>query len=76
MRADLALFPMDSIGFFPVGDPKAALCYSSAGLRADTVLVNGNILLEHGEFKTIDAERVKYEIGKLDERLTGKEENV
>ena len=72
-RADLALFPMDSVGFFPVGDPKAALCYASAGLRADTVLVDGRVLLLHGEFKTIDAARVKYEIGKLDERLTGKE---
>ena len=69
LRADLALFDMGSVGFFPVGDPKAALCYSSAGLRADTVLVNGEILLEHGEFKTIDAARVKYEIGRLDERL-------
>ena len=73
MRADLALFDMSSVGFFPVGNPKAALCYSSAGLCADTVLVDGKILLKHGEFKTIDAARVKYEIEKLDQRLTGKE---
>lgn len=73
MRADLALFDMGSVGFFPVGDPKAALCYSSAGLCADTVLVDGRILLKHGEFRTIDAERVKYEIAKIDQRLSGKE---
>lgn len=73
MRADLVLFDMGSVGFFPVGDPKAALCYSSAGLRADTVLVDGRVLLEHGEFKTIDAERVRFEIEKLDKRLRGKE---
>lgn len=73
MRADLALFDMSSIGFFPVGNPKAALCYSSAGLCADTVLVNGRVLLERGEYKTIDAERVKFEIEKLDRRLSGKD---
>ena len=73
MRADLTLFDMSSVGFFPVGNPKAALCYSSAGLCADTVLVNGRVLLEHGEYKTIDAERVKFEIEKLDRRLSGKD---
>lgn len=63
--ADLSLFDMNSVGFYPIGDPKSALCYSSAGLRADTVIVNGKVLLEKGEFKTIDEERVRYEIKKL-----------
>jgi len=67
--ADLSLFDLDSPGFFPIGDPKAALCYSSAGLKADTVIVNGRVLLEKGEFKTIDAERVRYEIKALVKRL-------
>lgn len=67
--ADLSLFDLNSVGFFPLLDPKAALCYSSAGLRADTVLVGGRILLEHGEFTTIDKQRVFYEIRKLTERL-------
>jgi 5-methylthioadenosine/S-adenosylhomocysteine deaminase len=67
--ADLSLFDLNSPGFFPIGDPKAALCYSSAGLKADTVLVNGQILLEKGEFKTIDAERVRYEINAMTGRL-------
>ena len=67
--ADLSLFDLNSPGFFPIGDPKAALCYSSAGLKADTVIVNGRVLLEKGEFKTIDAERVRYEIKALMKRL-------
>ena len=67
--ADLSLFDLNSSGFFPIGDPKAALCYSSAGLKADTVIVNGRVLLEKGEFKTIDAERVRYEIKALMKRL-------
>lgn len=67
--ADLSLFDLNSAGCFPIGDPKAALCYSSAGLKADTVIVNGRVLLEKGEFKTIDAERVRYEIKALMKRL-------
>lgn len=68
-RADLSLFSLNSSGFFPIGDPKAALCYSSAGLKADTVLVDGRVLLENGEFKSIDAGRVRYEINALTKRL-------
>ena len=67
--ADLSLFNLNSSGFFPIGDPKAALCYSSAGLKADTVIVNGRVLLEKGEFKTIDSERVRFEIKALMKRL-------
>lgn len=67
--ADLVLFDMDYPGFFPVRNAKSALCYSSAGLTAETVLVNGQVLLEKGEFKTIDADRVRFEIRALEKRL-------
>jgi 5-methylthioadenosine/S-adenosylhomocysteine deaminase len=69
MCADLSLFDLDAPGFMPIGDPKAALCYSSAGLKAETVIINGQILLEKGEFKTIDAARVRHEIRALAKRL-------
>lgn len=69
MKADLSLFDLSYPGFYPLGDPKAAFCYASAGLRAETVLVNGRILLDKGEFTSIDAERVRYEIEALDRRL-------
>ena len=68
-RADLSLFSLDEPGFLPVGDPKSALCYSSAGLRAETVLVNGRVLLEKGEFTTIDADKVKFNIKAISKRL-------
>lgn len=68
-RADLSLYDLNSSGFFPLGDPKSALVYANAGLKAETVLVNGVVLLDKGEFKTIDAERVRYEIKGLQKRL-------
>lgn len=70
-RADLSLFDLNEPGFFPIGDPKAALCYSSAGLKADTVLVNGKILLDKGEFTTIDADKVRFKIKAVSARLDG-----
>lgn len=69
MAADLSIFNLDYPGFFPLGEPKAALCYASSGLQAETVLVNGRVLLEKGEYKTIDADRVKFEINALSKRL-------
>lgn len=68
-RADLSLFDLNSPGFFPLGDPKSALVYANAGLKAETVMVNGEVLLDKGEFKTIDAERVRHEIKGLQKRL-------
>lgn len=67
--ADLSLYDLNSSGFFPLGDPKSALVYANAGLKAETVMVNGVVLLDKGEFKTIDAERVRYEIKGLQKRL-------
>lgn len=69
MAADFALYDLDTPCFFPLGDPKAALCYSSAGLRAETVIIGGRIVLEKGEYKTIDAEMVKYKINQISRRL-------
>ncbi|MEG0876138.1 MAG: amidohydrolase [Oscillospiraceae bacterium] len=69
MQADLSLFNLREPGFFPIGDPRAALCYSSAGLSAETVLVNGRILLENGEYTSIDSDRVIYEIRAMCKRL-------
>lgn len=68
-RADLCLFNMNEPSFMPTGNPKSALCYSSAGLRAETVLVNGRILLDKGEFTTIDAEKAMFHIKEISKRL-------
>lgn len=68
-KADLALFPIDRPDMIPLSDSVSALCYSSAGLRADTVIVNGKPVIKKGEFLTIDMEQVTYEINKTAKRL-------
>lgn len=70
-KADLAMFDLDVPELTPLGEPRASLCYSGESLIADTVLVNGRVLLEKGEFLTIDAEKVKYEFKRMNDRLYG-----
>ena len=69
MAADLSLLNLDTPELFPLGSPRAALSYASAGLKAETVLINGKIVLEKGEFKTIDTEKLKSKINDITHRL-------
>lgn len=56
--ADLAIFDLDTPALQPLGDPVSALCYSSAGVNADTVIINGKVVLSNGEFTKLDKQRV------------------
>ena len=47
----------------------AALTYSANGSEVDTVIINGQIVMEKREVKTIDTERVYFEIRKMCDRL-------
>ncbi|MGI5935602.1 MAG: amidohydrolase [Oscillospiraceae bacterium] len=67
--ADLAIFDLEQPGIAPLGDPVAALAYSGAGLSAHTVIVNGRIVLESGEFTTVDPRRVYFEVERTCARL-------
>lgn len=72
-KADLALFDLDVPELTPMGEPRTALCYSGESLIAETVIVNGRVMLHKGEFRTIDAERAAYELKSMNTRLYGKE---
>ncbi len=64
-RADLAILRLDVPSMVPSNNLKAALCYSANGSEVDTVIIDGRIVMEHREIKTIDEERVYHEIGKI-----------
>jgi 8-oxoguanine deaminase len=51
--ADIAIFSLDDIGYSGAGDPVGALllCHPS---HVDTLVVNGKIVVEHGELQTLD----------------------
>ena len=68
-RADLAILRLDVPSMFPNNNPIAALCYSANGSETDTVIIDGKIVMEHGEMKTIDEERVYHEIKRICDRI-------
>lgn len=69
MKADMVLLDLDKPHMFPLNDPYSAVVYSAQGSDVDTVIVDGNILMENYELKTIDEEKVKYNAAKISKRL-------
>jgi 5-methylthioadenosine/S-adenosylhomocysteine deaminase len=53
----------------PVHDPLALLTYSAQASDVKMTMINGKILYENNEFKTIDFDRVKYDLAKSMDRL-------
>jgi 5-methylthioadenosine/S-adenosylhomocysteine deaminase len=69
MKADLILLDMDKPHLCPINDPYSAVVYSAQASDVDTVIVDGRILMENRELKTIDEERVKHEVRKISQKL-------
>jgi len=59
-KADLILIDSDKAHNTPLLNPLNALIYSTKGSDVDTVIVNGKILMENRELKTLDEEKIKY----------------
>jgi len=67
--ADLVILDLDRPNMQPLNNPVAALAYSACGCGVETVIVGGRILMEDGELKTIDSEKVYFEVNKICERI-------
>jgi 5-methylthioadenosine/S-adenosylhomocysteine deaminase len=63
------LIDLDKPHYYPLNDAVAALVYCGKGSDVHTVMVDGKILYENGEYKTIDIEAVKAGVKKITERL-------
>lgn len=70
-KADLILIDMDKPHIIPVHNVLSALAYSVQGSDVHMTMVDGRILYENGEFKTIDKEKVIFNIQKCCDRLFG-----
>jgi len=60
--ADLIMLDLDSPHLLPLNDPCAAAAYAAKGSDVCMTMVQGRILYENGDFKTIDIEKTRYEI--------------
>ena len=70
-KADIVLFDMSGIAWQPCYNPVSLLVYSANSSSVDTVIVNGKILMEKRELKTLDEEKIIFELNKCAKRLTG-----
>ncbi len=72
MKADIVLLDIDKPHLYPMHDPHSAVVYSAQGSDVDTVIVDGEILMENQKLKHIDEERVKFEANACVNRLFGR----
>lgn len=68
-KADLIMINMDQPHWYPHQNLISSLVYSSHGSDVETVIINGKVVMEKKEFKTIDVEKIKYESKKIVERI-------
>ena len=68
--ADIVLYDMDKPYWHPRHDRMSLLVYAASASDADTVLVNGKVIMEKGEVKTLDAEKIYADAERIAARLT------
>ena len=56
--ADLVMINLNKPSMTPVHDIYSNIAFSANGSEVEYVIINGNIVMEKGEFKTIDEEKV------------------
>lgn len=70
-KADIIAINLDSPHLYPALDEKALITYAAQSSDVCMTMVDGKILYENGEFKTIDKEKVYYDVRKSLDVLYG-----
>jgi 5-methylthioadenosine/S-adenosylhomocysteine deaminase len=65
MKADISLIDLNQPHYYPLNDAISAVVYCGNGSDVHTVIVDGKILYENGEYKTIDIEAVKANVKRI-----------
>jgi len=58
-QADLVIYDLDSVWLTPMNDPYRLLAWCDNGSSVDTVLIDGEVVVEHGRVLTVDEAQVK-----------------
>ena len=72
-KADIVLWDMSGVEWQPNYNPASLLVYSANSSSADTVIVDGKILMQNRELKTLDEEKILAEFKACAECLTKSE---
>lgn len=70
-KADIVLWDMSGVEWQPNYNPVSLLVYSANASSADTVIVDGKILMQGRKLKTLDEEKILSEFTACANRLTG-----
>ncbi|MBP9988243.1 MAG: amidohydrolase [Ruminococcus sp.] len=68
-KADIIAIDLNKPHLIPALDEKSLITYSAQASDVCMTMVDGQILYENGEYKTIDSEKVYYEFGKAVNQL-------
>ena len=64
-KADLAILRLDTPSMVPRNNVLSSLTYSANGSEVDTVIIDGDIVMEGREFKSLDVEKIYAEAEKI-----------
>ena len=70
--ADIVLYDMNKPYWHPRHDRLSLLVYAANAGDADTAIINGKVVMEKKEVKTLDAEKIYAKADAIARRLTGK----
>ncbi len=68
-KADIIAVSLDSPHMVPALDKKALLTYSAQSSDVTMTMVDGKVLYENGEYKTLDKEKIYFNINRAVEKL-------
>lgn len=68
-KADIILIDLDKPHLYPLHNLISLLAYSVQGSDVDTVIIDGNIIMEKRELKTLDEEKIMYNVQRLSHDL-------
>lgn len=68
-KADIIAISLEAPHLYPALDKKALLTYSVQSSDVAMTMVDGKILYENGDYKTLDREKIYYDVKKTVERL-------
>lgn len=71
-KADIILIDMDKPHLYPRHNIISSLAYSVQGSDVDTVIVDGKIIMEKREIKTLDVEKIMYNAEKAAKDLVNR----
>ena len=70
-KADVILIDLEKPHLYPHYQLESSLVYSAQASDVDTVIINGQIVMEQGELKTIDLEKTYHKIRHITDKLIG-----